>query len=64
MLSRFVEQGAGRNHSLPPQLALDSVRAFENSTLHPMATDTTLGGMVTWVRGSWQVVEEPLRGPE
>lgn len=40
--------------TLPPQLALDSVRAFENYTSHPMAREATLGRMVTWVKQYWQ----------
>lgn len=65
VLPCFVEWGSGRDNSLPPQLPLNSVRAFEeNSTLHPMARDTTLDRMVTWVRWYRQVLKEPPRGPE
>lgn len=51
----FVGQGSRRDITLPPQLALDSVRAFEeNYTSHPMAREATLGRMVTWVKQYWQ----------
>lgn len=57
VLSGFVEQGSGRDNSLPPQLVLDLVRACltstarafeENYTPHPMVRETTVGRTVTW----------------